>query len=64
MTTYTTRDEAITREIIEPLGEWAAQHDIDAIAETYLTTTGEGTTYAWTAREELDFWAVAEANAR
>lgn len=32
MTRYTTRDEAITAEIVDALGDHAADHDIDGIA--------------------------------
>lgn len=41
MNTYATRDEAVTREIIEPLGEYANGHDTDAIAEEVIVTTGD-----------------------
>ena len=36
MTTYATRDEAIHHEIIVPLGEFAHEHDIEAIAGEVL----------------------------
>lgn len=64
MNTYTTRDEAITREIIEPLGEYASEHDIDGIAEQVLTTTGEGTTLSYHLNKDVDFWEIVEANAK
>lgn len=63
MTTYTTRDEAIDREITTPLGEYAAQHDVEAIADEVLTTTGEGTDYRYTLREDVDFWDVVAQHA-
>ncbi|MBK4159234.1 hypothetical protein GWO56_06740 [Corynebacterium macginleyi] len=63
MTTYTTRNEAIDREIITPLGEYADQHDVDAIAGEVLTTTGEGIDYRYTLREDVDFWDVAAQHA-
>ena len=63
MTTYTTRNGAIDREIISPLGEYAAQHDIDAIADEVLTTTGEGIDYRYTLREDVDFWDVVAQHA-
>ena len=63
MTTYTTRNEAIDREIIEPLGEYANEHDIDAIADEVLTTTGEGIAYRYTLREDVDFWDVVAQHA-
>lgn len=36
MTMYSRRDEAIQREIIEPLGEAANEFDIDAIADEMI----------------------------
>jgi hypothetical protein len=39
MTTYTTKNDAIQYEIIEPLGEWANEHNIDAIADELITAT-------------------------
>lgn len=58
MTTYTTRNEAVQREIIEPLGEWAAEHDVDAIADQLIKTEDEG----FTIDQDADFWAVVAAN--
>lgn len=58
MTTYTTRNEAIDREIIQPLGEYADQFDIDAIADQVLVSVGEGIDYRFTANEDVDFWDV------
>ena len=62
MNTYSTRNEAIDRLIIEPLGEFADEHDIDAIADELLTTTGEGVDYRWTIDEGADFWDVVANN--
>ena len=58
MTTYTTRNEAIQREIIEPLGEWAEEHNIDAIADQLIKTEDEG----FTIDQDADYWAVVAAN--
>lgn len=63
MNTYTTRDEAIHNEIILALGDYADEHDIDAIADEVLTSIGEGTQYRIILNEDVDFWAVVEANA-
>ncbi|MBK4161027.1 hypothetical protein GWO73_04190 [Corynebacterium macginleyi] len=63
MTTYTTRNEAIDNEIITPLGEYADQHDVDAIADEVLTTTGEGTDYRYTLRDDVDFWDITAEHA-
>lgn len=59
MTTYATRNEAIDREITAPLGEYADQHDIDAIADELIKTEGEG----FYLDEDADFWATVEAHA-
>lgn len=58
MTTYTTRNEAIDREIIQPLGEYAGQFDIDAIADQVLVSVGEGIDYRFTTNGDVDFWDV------
>lgn len=63
MTTYTDRNQAIHHEIIIALGDYADEHDIDAIADQVLTTTGEGSDYRYHLDEDVDFWAVVEANA-
>lgn len=54
MTTYETRTDAIHREIIEPLGEYAAVHDIDAIADELIKATDDG----FTIDPDADFWDV------
>lgn len=63
MTTYTDRNEAIHHEITIALGEYVDEFDIDAIADQVFTTTGEGTNYRIILDEDVDFWAVVEANA-
>lgn len=59
MTTYTTRNEAVQREIIEPLGEWAEEHNIDAIADQLIQATDDG----FTIDQDADFWAIVEKHA-
>ena len=59
MNTYTTLNEAVQREIIEPLGEYANEHDIDAIADTLIKTEGEG----FYLDQDADFWDIVAANA-
>lgn len=63
MTTYTSRNEAIAREITAPLGEYADEFDIDAIADEVLETIGEGNEYRYQAREDVDFWEIVEKHA-
>ena len=64
MTSYATRDEAITREIVEALGADAADYDIDAIADEVLDTEGEGTAYRYIMAGDVDeFWAAVERHA-
>lgn len=63
MNTYTDRNEAIHNEIITALGDYADEHDIDAIADQVLTITGEGKNFRVIVNEDVDFWAIVEANA-
>ena len=63
MTTYTSRNESIAREITAPLGEYADEFDIDAIADEVLETIGEGNEYRYQAREDVDFWEIVEKHA-
>lgn len=57
---YTNRAEAVLREIIEPLGEHAADFDIEAIAADVLGDFSAG--YALAVDEET-FWGIAERHA-
>ena len=64
MTTYTTRTEAIAHEIIAALPN-TEDWDVDAIADDLLTTTGEGTEYRWTLRDDItedQFWSTVAAH--
>lgn len=63
---YSTRDEAIFREIIEPIEhgdveDARAEFDIDAIAEKVLGDYDEG--YAFKVTDD-EFWKIVEENAR
>lgn len=62
--TYTTRNEAIQREIIDPIeaGEATAEeHDIDAIADAVLGDYDQG--FACLTDVET-FWRLVEENLR
>lgn len=69
-TTYTTRNEAVLREIIEPLGEYAEEYDADAIADEVLFWHDEiredGSTWlpgcGFRLNPDVDFWGTVEAN--
>lgn len=63
MNTYPDRNEAIYNEIIIPLGGYTEEYDIDAIADQALTITGEGKNFRVIVNEDVDFWAIVEANA-
>lgn len=73
MNIYTTRDEAIQREIIEPLGEYAQEHNVDAIADKLIIwhdhVTPEGRVditrsgYQVNPDEEPNFWGIVADNA-
>lgn len=65
MTRYTTRTEAIAREIIEPIeaggNATAAEYDIDAIADQVLGSYEDG----YAAQVEHDeFWQIVADNAK
>ena len=59
MTVYTTRNEAVAREIVAPLGEFASQHDVEAIADMLIKAGDEG----FYLDTDADFWSVVEAHA-
>ena len=64
MTRYTTRDEAIAREIIEPIEAGqatAAEFDIDAIADQVLGSHENG--YACQVGHD-EFWQIVADHAR
>ena len=64
MTRYTTRDEAIAREIIEPIeaGQATAdEFDIDAIADQVLGSHENG--HACQVEHD-EFWQIVADNAR
>ena len=64
MTRYTTRNEAIEREIIEPIEAGEAtrdEYDIDAIAGAVLGTYAEG--YALTVDAD-EFWEIVARHAK
>lgn len=78
MTIYTTKQDAIEREIIESLGDYGNDYDIDAIADELLefddATDEDGTVHldrqGFRVRKEYDnspegcsaFWALVEAH--
>jgi hypothetical protein len=65
MSTYSTRDEAIEREIVVPIEATGVatrdEYDIDAIADEVLGGAGDG--YALTVDTD-GFWAAVEKHAR
>lgn len=61
MTRYTTRTEAIEREILTALGEHAADHDVEAIAREVLGDYEQG--FACIV-DAPTFWAIVEHHAR
>ena len=68
---YTTRDEAIEREIIEAIeasgvvSDARAEYDIDAIADKVIDTAGSirGNVLFECIVEPEEFWQIVEANA-
>lgn len=57
---YSTRQEAIEREVVEPLGDYADGHDVEAIAAAVLGDYRQG--YACTV-DAPTFWGIVERNA-
>lgn len=71
MATYSTLNDAIHREIITPLGEWADHFNIDAIAERFIywhhDVNTDGTINlnrsGFRVRTDTDFWQLAQDHA-
>lgn len=63
MRTYINQNDAINAEIIEPLGEFVNDFDVEAIADETLTGIIIGNEYFITPREDVDFWDIVEAHA-
>ena len=59
--TYTTKQDAIEQAILPALGEFAADHDVDAIFNATFAYEGAGFVQTATVDE---FWAAVEASAR
>lgn len=66
-TIYSTRNEAIQQEIIEPLGSYADEHNIDAIADDIIhqANTRHGEVYYFNAMEDDPeaFWEIVADHA-
>lgn len=63
MTTYNFRPEIIAHEIIESLGDFAADFDIDAIADELIIADYSKNDPVFTINQDKDFWAVVESHA-
>lgn len=62
MRTYSTKTDAIQREIIEPLGEYAGGYDIDAIADKIIIPGGTAVSPQFSIDPAADFWAIVARN--
>ena len=62
MRSYTTKNDAIQREIIEPLGEYAGGYDIDAIADEIIIPGGTAVAPQFSIDPAADFWAIVAQN--
>lgn len=62
-TTYARRQDIIAQEITGPLGEYAAEHDVEAIADTLIICDTDGSDPMFYIDPDADFWAVVAANA-
>ena len=58
MNVYATITDAIAREIIEPLGEYAGDFDIDAIADEAVSSLGD--CRGFVVKQGDEFWAIVE----
>lgn len=59
---YSTKDQAIENEIIDPIEAGDAtrdEYDIDAIADQVIDSDDRNRYYA---REDVDFWEIVAAN--
>ena len=66
MTIYTTKQDYIAQVIAPALGDYAAEHNIDAIADEMLNwhnDIGQPGNNGLMEDETKDFWAVVEAHA-
>lgn len=63
MAIYSNRNEAITREIVEPIqnGDVTDAYDVDAIADRVIGDYEDG--FSCTV-DESEFWAIVEAHAK
>ena len=57
---YTTREECVEKEIIERLGAYVDEYDVEEIAAELIEQDGNGMWYIPADVEE--FWRVAEEN--
>ena len=64
---YSSKNDYIAQAIEPALGEYAAEHDIDAIADEMLIwhndVNGQPGNNGFMEDENKDFWAVVEAHA-
>lgn len=71
MTTYSRHDEAVQREILEPLGEYAKEFDTDAIADEMIVWHDEYNAKGkinvnrsgFRIKEGADLWEIIERHA-
>ena len=66
MSIYTTKQDYIAQVITPALGDYAAEHDIDTIADEMLIWHNDIDRLGnngFLEDENKDFWAVVEANA-
>lgn len=62
MRSYSTKNDAIQREIIEPLGEYAGNYNIDAIADEIIISGGTAVAPQFSIDPAADFWVIAARN--
>ena len=63
MKTYERFNDAVQFEIITPLGEYTAQHDVDAIIDELIISSGTEAAPQFYVDPDADFWAVVASHA-
>lgn len=61
--TFTTKTDALDRIILPALGEWAEDHDVDAIFDEAFEFDTAAQAFYQSATEE-EFWEIVERHAK
>ena len=64
MKVYNRFADAVEFEIVQPLGEYVGDFDVDAIADEVIARDFSGAEPAFWSREDVDFWEVVQRHER